>query len=73
MKEAIGSFCNSLVYLQLQTQLQEETVWPSGEGAEFDSRTDNQLDLFQLVPDSTPRLRLYKANWSASYQLGLTY
>ena len=27
-------------------------------------------DLFEVVPGSTPRLRLYKANWSASCQLG---
>ena len=37
---------------------------------EFKSRPDHQLDLFQVAPGSTPRLRLYIANWSASCQLG---
>ena len=37
---------------------------------EFKSRSDHQLDLSHIVPGSTPRLRLYKANWSASCQLG---
>ena len=37
---------------------------------EFKSRSDHYLDLFELVPGSTPRLRLYIANWSASCQLG---
>ena len=36
----------------------------------FKSRSDQQLDLFQVVSGSTPRLRLYKANWFASCQLG---
>ena len=36
----------------------------------FKSRPDHQLDLFQGVRGSTPRLRLYIANWSASCQLG---
>ena len=38
--------------------------------AELKSSSDNELDLFQVVSGSTPRLRLYKANWSASCQLG---
>ena len=37
---------------------------------DFKSHTDHQLDLFQVVLGSTPRLGLYKANWSASCQLG---
>ena len=38
---------------------------------EFKSHYDHQLDLFQEVPGSTPQLRLYIANWSASgCQLG---
>ena len=37
---------------------------------EFGSRSDHLLDLFQVVPGSTPWLRLYIANWSASCQLG---
>ena len=36
----------------------------------FKSRSDHRLDLFQVVPGSTPRLHLYKANWSTSCQLG---
>ena len=36
----------------------------------FKSRPDHQLDLFLVVLVSTPRLRLYIANWSASCQLG---
>ena len=38
---------------------------------EFKSRPDHQLDLFQVVPDSTPRLRLYIVNWSASCLLAV--
>ena len=34
------------------------------------SCSDHHLDLFEVVPGSTPRLCLYKANWSASCQLG---
>ena len=34
-------------------------------------RPCHQLDLFQLVLGSTPQLRFYIANWSASFQLGL--
>ena len=37
---------------------------------EFGSCSDHKLDLFEVVPCSTPRLRLYIANWSASCQLG---
>ena len=37
---------------------------------EFRSRSDYHLDLFEVVPGSTSRLRLYKANGSASCQLG---
>ena len=37
---------------------------------EFKSRSDHQLDLFQVVPGSTSWLHLYIANWSASCQLG---
>ena len=37
---------------------------------EFSSRPDHLLDLFQLVPGSTPRLHVYIANWSVSHQLG---
>ena len=33
------------------------------------SLSDRQVDLFQVVPGLTSRLRLYIANWSASYQL----
>ena len=33
------------------------------------SRSDYQLDLFELNPDSTPRLRLYLAIWFAPCQL----
>ena len=39
---------------------------------ELRSRSDHQLDLFQGIPGSTPRLRLYLANWSASFQLGFS-
>ena len=35
-----------------------------------DPESDHQLGLFEVVPSSTPRLRLYIANWSASCQLG---
>ena len=38
--------------------------------SEFKSRSDHLRDLFEVVPGSTPWLRLYKANWSASCQLG---
>ena len=37
---------------------------------EFGSRSDHQLEVFQVVPGLTPWLRFYKANWSASCQLG---
>ena len=37
---------------------------------EFKSRSDHQLDLFEVIPGSSPRLRLYITNWSASCQLG---
>ena len=37
---------------------------------EFKSRSDHWLDLFEVVPGSTPGLCLYIANWSASCQLG---
>ena len=37
---------------------------------EFRSRSDHKLDLFLVLPGSTPWLRLYIANWSASCQLG---
>ena len=40
------------------------------EDPEFKSRSDHQLDLFQELPDSTPRLRLDIANWSALCQSG---
>ena len=30
---------------------------------------EHQLDLFQVVPGSTPHLHLYIVNWSASCQL----
>ena len=41
---------------------------------EVKSHPDYQLDFFQVAPGSTPRLRLYTANWSVSYQLGfVTY
>ena len=33
------------------------------------SCSDHQLDLFQVVPGSTPQPLLYIANWSASCQL----
>lgn len=33
---------------------------------EFKSRSVHQLDLFQVVPGSTPWLCLYIANWSAT-------
>ena len=36
----------------------------------FESRSDNQLDLFQVVSGSTPPLHLYVTNWSASRLLG---
>ena len=38
---------------------------------EFKSRSDHQLDLFQVVPGSPPWLHLYIVNWSASCQLGV--
>ena len=38
---------------------------------EFKSCSDYQLDLFQVVPGSTPRLHLYIANWPGTCQLGL--
>ena len=50
-----------------------EATWPSGQGAGLEiwrSRSDHLLDLFQVVLGSTPRLRLYIANWFASCQLG---
>ena len=33
---------------------------------EFKSRSDHCLDLFEVDPGSTPRLRFYVANWSDS-------
>ena len=33
---------------------------------EFKSRSDHWLDLFEVDPGSTPRLRFYVANWSGS-------
>ena len=33
---------------------------------ELGSRSDQSLDLFQVIPGSTPRPHLYKANWFAS-------
>ena len=36
----------------------------------FKSCSGHLLDLFQVVPGSTPWLHLYIANWSASCQLG---
>ena len=33
---------------------------------EFRSRSVHQLDLFQVVPGSTPRLCLFIGNWSAT-------
>ena len=38
---------------------------------EFKPLPDHELDLFQVVISSTPRLRLYLANSSSSCQLGL--
>ena len=38
---------------------------------EFKSHSNHQLDLFQVVPGSTPWLHLYIPNWSASHQVGL--
>ena len=39
--------------------------------SEFKSHSDYQLGLFQVIPDSTPLLPLYIANWLASRcQLG---
>ena len=35
-----------------------------------ETHSDYQLNLFQVVPRSTPRLHMYLANWSASCQLG---
>ena len=40
---------------------------------EFKLRFDHQLDLFQVIPGSTPRLRLYTANWSTSCHLGFLF
>ena len=37
---------------------------------EFKSCYDHQLEMLQVLTGSTPRLRLYTANWSASCQLG---
>ena len=37
---------------------------------ELKSHPDHQVDLFQVAPGSTARVRLYIANWSASWQLG---
>ena len=37
----------------------------------FKPRPDHELDLFQVVPGSTPLLHLYLANSSSSCQLGL--
>ena len=37
---------------------------------EFKSRSDHELDLFQVVLGSTPRQYLYIAYWFASCQLG---
>ena len=37
---------------------------------DFKSHSDHSLDLFKVAPGSTPRLRLYIANWSASCHLG---
>ena len=39
-------------------------------GPGFKSRSDHYLDLFSVVPSSTPRSCLYIANWFASCQLG---
>ena len=39
--------------------------------AEFKSRSDHLVDLFQVFPGSTPQLLLYLSNWSASCQLVL--
>ena len=39
---------------------------------EFKFCSDHQLDLLQVVLGSTPRLRLYIANWSPSCQLGFS-
>ena len=46
-----------------------EAAWPKSGDPEFKSRSDQKLDLFEVVPGSTPRLRLYIANWFASCQL----
>ena len=54
----------------------EEAAWRisaphlNSDNPEFKSRSDHQLELFQAVTGSTPRLRLYTANWPASCQLG---
>ena len=37
----------------------------------FKFHPDHQLDMFLVAPGSTPRLRLYIVNWSASYLLSL--
>ena len=39
---------------------------------EFKFRSDYLLSLLQEVPGSTPWLRLYIANWSASCHLGFS-
>ena len=38
--------------------------------SEFKTPSDHQVDLFQVVSVSTPRLCLHVVNWSASCQLG---
>ena len=44
-------------------------VWPSGLGARLESSIPALMDLFQIVPGTTLRLRLRVANWPASSQL----
>ena len=40
------------------------------EDLKFKSCSEHQLDLFQVVLASTPRVHLHIANWSASRKLG---
>ena len=68
--DEFGSLHSLITYWRQRGRVVRVLDLKSGE-PEFKFRSDHQLDLFQVAPGSTPRLRLYIANWSASCLLSL--
>ena len=67
-KISVSSFCHSAMLQEAGSRVVRALYLKSGDF--FKSFSDHQMDWNQIVFGSTPRLRLYVANWSASCPLG---